>query len=584
MTGKGRSVPGEVVLYLVVACLAAGLRLSRLDWPPLTEDEARQALGAAWRTPAASAHWTPEPDWAPESPTYNALTRWVFQVGGASEALARLVPAFAGVGLALAPLWMRPRLGRGHALMTSFVLAVSPTLVTVSRTAGGESLALFGIGTCLALLLGSEKIGEGRLLGAAVAAGLALGSGAAAFTGCLGLLVAYLGLRVLKRERGAAAGVSGAGRWGRWLSVALVALLLVATSLGTSVTEAAGVADSLAAWLKGWAGRGETPALTALFVLVTFEPLAIVFGVWEGAQRRARGDLLGAGCAMWAVGAVLVALVYPMRTPGSVAWVALPLAVLAGGALARLVDGLMSGWSWMGHGTLTAVLLLFGAMSGVQLSNYASGRGPGGYDLDPAYSLWLSLVLLGVAAVMALLYAGGWSRRLAFESVGVAAGVATLLVSLSMVWRANFAETAASTASLWRSETTGPGLRLLIKTLEGLSQAHTGRIDALPVTTAAPATASMAWQLRSFPRAADAEPGASPEAIVAPEGIVPQGLAAEYLGQTLTVGERRAWVGALPPNPLRWWFTPQAPSEPVRWLLLVRRDLATLGTEPADGS
>lgn len=584
MTGKGSSVPGEVVLYLVVACLAAGLRLSRLDWPPLTEDEARQALGAAWRTAVASAHWTPGAGWAPDSPTYNALTRWVFQLGGASEALARLVPGLAGVGLALAPLWMRPRLGRGHALMTSFVLAVSPTLVTVSRTAGGDSLALFGIGTCLALLLGSEQVGEGRRLGAAMAAGLALGSGAAAFTGCLGLLVAFLGLRALKRERGSPAGASGTGQWGRWLSVALATLLLLATSLGTSVPDAAGVSDSLAAWLKGWTSRGETPALTALFVLVAFELLALVFGVWEGIQRRGRGDLLGAECAMWAVSALLVVLAYPMRTPGSVAWVALPLAVLAGGALARLVDGLMSGWSWMGHGTLTTVLLLFGIMSGVQLSNYASDRGPGGYDINPVFSLWLSLALLGVAAVMAFLYAGAWSRRLALESVGAAAGVATLLVGLSMVWRANFGETAASTASLWRSETTGPGLRLLIKTLEGLSQAHTGRIDALPATTAEPTTASMAWQLRSFPRGATVEPGASPEAIVAPEAIVPQGLAAEYLGQTLTVGERRAWAGALPPNPLGWWFRPQAPAEPVHWLLLVRRDLATLGTEPADGS
>lgn len=583
MTSESRAVRVEVVGYVIVACLAAGLRLAQLNWPPLTEDEARQALGAAWRTPFASPHWSPGEGWSPESPAYVALTRWVFQLGGTSEALARLVPALAGVGLVLTPLWLRPRLGRGPALMTSFVMAISPTLVTVSRSAGGDSLALFGIGACLALLFGSEQVNRSRLLGAAAAAGLALGSGAVVFSACLGLLAAYLGLRGLKRSLRPQwpAGTDGGGRW---LGAAGTTFLLLTTSLGTSLSDAAGVADSLAAWLRGWATAGETRALTVLFLLVALEPLALIFGLWEAARERRQSDSLGAACAVWAGCALLVALAYPMRTPALAAWPVFPLSLLAGRALTRLADGFISNWSWMGHGTLIPVLLLFGFISEMQLSNYASGRGQGGYGLDAEYSLWLAIALLAVAAVITVLYAGGSSRRTAMESAGAAVGVMALLVGMSLMWRVNFAETAGSSANLWRHETAGPGTQLLAKTLQGLSQAHTGRIDALPVTTVAPASASMAWQLRSFPRAANAEPGSSPEVVIAAEGVVPQGLAAEYLGQTLTVGERRGWTGVLPPDPLRGWLTGQAPAQPVRWLLLVRRDLATLGLEPANGS
>ncbi len=423
MTSRSVSVRAEVVLYLVVVCLAAGLRLSRLDWPPLTGGEARQALGAAWRTPGASAHWIPPRDWAPESPAYNALTRWVFQVGGASDSLARLIPALAGVGLVLVPLWMRPRLGRAAALMTSSVLAVSPTLVSVSRTAGGESLAVLGIGACLGLLFGSDRVSQGRMFGAAVAAGLALASGPALFTGCLGVLAAYLGLRLFRRGPRPGLLEIGLGRWGPWLATALAAALLVSTSLGTSVGDSAGVPNALGEWLQGWTVTGDTHALTVLFLLLLFEPLAILFGVGGLAHRRGSADALMTACGAWAVGALFAALAYPMRAPASAAWVVLPLAVLAGRALADLAEGLVSGWSWIGHGTLIPVLVLFAAIAGMQLSNYASGRGPGGYLQNPVISLWLAIAVLGVAAVMAFLYAAGWSSSLAFESVGVAVEV-----------------------------------------------------------------------------------------------------------------------------------------------------------------
>jgi uncharacterized protein (TIGR03663 family) len=56
-----------------------------------------------------------------------------FVAGGASDSAARILPALFGTGLVALPLLLRDRLGRGGALVTAALLAVSPTLLYFSR-------------------------------------------------------------------------------------------------------------------------------------------------------------------------------------------------------------------------------------------------------------------------------------------------------------------------------------------------------------------------------------------------------------------------------------------------------------------
>ncbi len=56
------------------------------------------------------------------------------------------------------------------------------------------------------------------------------------------------------------------------------------------------------------------------------------------------------------------------------------------------------------------------------------------------------------------------------------------------------------------------------------------------------------------------------------------GLQADYVGQELAIGERWAWSGVLPPNPMVWLVRREAAAEIDQWLLLVRVDVATFGT------
>src|SRR5262249_4749357 len=136
----------EAFLYIVIAAAALWLRLAQLGAHPLNDVEAREALAVLRQLRGAA-----DASLEPRSPTYFFFTYFGFLLFGASEATARLWPALAGVGLALAPALYRDQLGRGVALGASVLLALSSTLLAASRSADGTMLAVLA----LALAVGS---------------------------------------------------------------------------------------------------------------------------------------------------------------------------------------------------------------------------------------------------------------------------------------------------------------------------------------------------------------------------------------------------------------------------------------------
>ncbi|MBF8256117.1 MAG: hypothetical protein HW375_1024, partial [Anaerolineales bacterium] len=59
-------------------------------------------------------------------------------------------------------------------------------------------------------------------------------------------------------------------------------------------------------------------------------------------------------------------------------------------------------------------------------------------------------------------------------------------------------------------------------------------------------------------------------------GLEPQ-LRADYLGQSVVIGETWDFAGPVPPDALQWWWRRRVPVVEDPWLLLVRADIATLG-------
>jgi len=134
----------EVAGWAAVLGVAAILRLASLANGPLAPDEAQPAL-AAWRMWLQNA----PPDVGPGVLLIHALAA-SFGLFGASDFVARLPTAMAGLALVAAPLLLRPLLGPVATLAAGALLALSPMLVFGSRHVDPAIL----VPTLLALLVG----------------------------------------------------------------------------------------------------------------------------------------------------------------------------------------------------------------------------------------------------------------------------------------------------------------------------------------------------------------------------------------------------------------------------------------------
>lgn len=564
-----RTISLEAILYLAVGLLAAWLRFGHLDQPPLNDQEAAAALSASEaKFPAAQA--------SVEAPAYRTLTAAAYLAAGEDEAPARTAPALAGLLAAFTPLLLRRRLGRAATLAAVLFLAISPTLWTASRTAGGASLAALGVvAVAFFVIRAAEGAGSNMQL-AAAAGGLALASGPQGLTGLLTLAAGWGTLRFVGRRRSNPHAVglplpTGIGETDRLraLLTAGVVLLALATGLGLFPGGLREVFDGLGQWAANWLQRAGQPAGTVLLQLLAYEPLALTFGAFGAIAALRRGDGLELGLASWVVGALVVLLVYPSRQAADVLWLVVPLSMLAAPRLAGTLSELATArptWVVMGAGSGALALLGF---SYLQLRGYVSG--PNAALEFAGVPALLGLALMGVllAASALMLVAAGWSAALARRLAAGVGAVALLSMSVSAGAALNAAE--PSPSELWREQTGTPGLVVLRESLSTLSEAELGRPRALPVMLGDRPSPSLAWVLRGHPRFSSLDPSVSPPVILVREGGA---LPGEYLGQSLSIGERRAWFGAYPPRLLAWWLTRAGPTEEQRWVLLVRQDVA----------
>ena len=327
----------ERAAYAGIAVLALGLRLYGLGRVPLGPAEAAQAL-PAWAASAGQPY-----DLIGVGPLLFGLQWLLFALFGAGDAVARFWPALAG---GLAPLLfyaLRDRLTRGGALIGGLLWALSGVAVFTGRLGLGDSLVaplalallaavnIWARRTAAAEETGATSAGT-PLRWAAVALGLLLISGPAAYTTLLAGLIAALWWRgalpalwsSLKADR-------------RGVSLAfLVPLVLGATSFFLAPTGLAAAADLLGRWLLGLRpGADAYGTWEILYRLLLSEPLLVGFGIAGLIWALLRRDRFGVWAGMAAGIALLVPLFGRARHPVDLALVVLPLTLLAGPAIAR---------------------------------------------------------------------------------------------------------------------------------------------------------------------------------------------------------------------------------------------------------
>jgi len=602
----------ESGLYLLIGALALALRLFSLGDAPLSLAEAREAL-AAWRFVSASAI-------APVQPTSAALhtlTSLSFLLFGASEFWARFLSALAGTAVAFAPMIFRREMGRGAALMACALSAISPVMLAASRAADGTTLAALSL---LIVIAAIRRADRAPLL-AGIGLGLGLASGprfvSAAAASLLGLTMVVLNQPQIARSIREGIPTFRSQFW-KMLAAAAVTFALFSTAglLNPAGLSAAGAA--LPRWLAGWmlGGAARAPWLAPQMIFA-YEPLLAVMGAgglyvaflseyWHALIERvrqifsARDPALedtfagrGAASLIWreaasamgamAVGAMAFAILYPGREAGDAVWVVVPLAMLAGKALAETFSG-----EWL-EGERDTVISQAGALFVMvvfvyfNLAAYARGATTI-LNAPPDLNLYLALAVTALGVVVTILFAAGWSAQSAVRGAAIALGLATTIGTLGAglaltQWRTG------NPGELWTPTATQRDIRLMVSEIRHTSLRATGKAEdvEIAVVSSSPTDVRdglLGWELRDFTRAryVDSLAGAANSPVViTTDGVSDPALGAAYVGDRFPAQSRPLQADVTARSFVNWWLHRNWPAEFSRAFdLWVRADIHAL--------
>jgi uncharacterized protein (TIGR03663 family) len=548
----------ETALWILVVVIALALRLARLDAAPLNGREARAAM-LAWR--AVTSRGMPEADYSPLLFAANAL---LFFTCGASDALARLWPALAGGGLALAPCLLRRRIGRVGALAAGLYLAISPTMLFTSRQVDGTVLALVG---GMAFLGGVIRFAETEkrawLTLSAVGLALAVTASSSAYGMLAALGLAYLGLSwAWPSEAWARLWRALRPQLGHALAVSLCAGLALSTGLGWNLPGLGVAGGLLAGWFSRF-GPAPNPVASPLAFVFIYEPLALLFGLGGLVDAVRRGHRFGVLLGLWGGLAALSLVLMPGRTLADVLWVVLPLAVLVGLAAESLARGVRAHKAWSSGWLYALVVLVLWGYLYLRLARYVETG-----SSTELLLAWLSLALQGLLAAA---FAMGDRPAVVLRAGVVGVGMVFLGVTLSAGWGVVYARPADPRELLVR-EPTAIEVRDLVETLRDLSWQRTGAATTVPFTFEAAPDSVLAWYLRDFSAARRVESLAglgveeAGPVIVTCQRILPLAEAedAPYAGQDFPL--RRDWDSE-EINCARVWPLPPECRAFVKWLL-----------------
>lgn len=583
----------EVALYILIGAMAAGLRFYALGARPLGESEATQAL-AAWRFLGFEIG-----DLGFDvgySPLLFLGNVFCFFLLGASEAMARLVPALSGMALAVLPCLLRQRLGRHGALVASILLALSPSTLFFSRHLGGEIV----VAACvLAVLVGffgyldSKQPKYAYLTAGALALSLSTAPLIYTFILIFGTFLLLLGLV----DRLADVDMGWSMVLAAWQTakeekdllknsalVLAVVLVLVCTAFLLNFAGLPAALDFLPTWLAQLGPQpGSRPWYYYFQLLVLYEPLILVLGliglVYHYLRQR---DILTTLLLYWTVAAAVIYALAGQKSPGNVLLLVLPLTLLASLLLGRFWDQLAQATAlraqpeglcpvlskacpeprrrveglgtkpqdeaWGAEGLFAAISLPVVVFLAIQLAGYASTG-----QILYLYMALVAFVILPSLAALCWMWLG---QGPALRCVGIILLLVLALLTVSLSVGLNY-HRAVDPREPMVAEATPPGVVDLVTTLERVSSHQEGDPHTIAITVEEATGPVLAWHLRDFGNARFVEQ--SSPSIETPVVITPAEEEEPTLGGSY-VGQRFALQATWNPQGLTW-------PERVRWLL-----------------
>jgi hypothetical protein len=557
----------EHAIYALALAIAIGLRFVLLGTVPLSDFEAGWALQALHITQGLKPAIGP-------NPAYVHLTAVLFSIFGATNFLARFWPALAGTALVLAPWFLRQRIGRLPAILLAFGLALDPGLVAMSHLAGGPMLAV-----CSLVLAALAWIYDRRAL-AGVFAGLALLTGPSLWFGLLGLLLAWaIGSALAKRFAAEAA----EGReeaeleqpapppapqdWRIVIYWGIGTFLVVGSLLFLSPKGLPAFVVSFWEFLRGWVISSGVFSRHLAVALPAYELLPLALGIAGAVRGVLKKDTTSLYLGVWALVAVVLALIYPGRQTADLVWGLLPLWGLAAMELSRHFD--FQGrnlWQVAATTLVVTVFLVFGWLNVASLTNM---------DLSSPLTHtreWLLVAVVFLITLSLLLAGTGWSAAVA-RLGGVWAGVICLTLFSIGLSTGTSGMRQPLTAELWLPNPRAGRVDILLKVANQISELNRGDAAQLPLTILSLKSPSLHWLFRDW-KVTDVDelaPETTPEMIITPPGNVT--LSADYRGEPLVLTETVDWDKASPAEWLTWLVYRQMPVFRDDVDLWVRTDL-----------
>jgi hypothetical protein len=559
----------ERLLYALAMMIAFVLRFINLGSLPLSDYEAGWALQSLHIVqglkPAIDAN-----------PAYVHLTAILFFIFGTTNFLARFIPALAGSLLVASPILFRERIGRIPSLFLAFFLACDPGLLSLSRLAGSSILAITTV-----MFTGVFWL-TGRRTAAGICAALALLSGTGAWLGLLGLLLTWavgLGFKAEAVAKDDDAELNADPKEkpvkpALWKTLAgpigwaAGILLFVGTLFLLSPKGLGGMFSALTGFVSGWWTPSGVPVTRVITALFAYELMPFVFGIVAVVRGAVKRDALSLRLGVWALAALLLALAYPARQVGNLAWMSIPLWVLSAMELSRHVDFENADrWQFCGVTVLLIAILTFAWFDFTGVAGTALDAGTGRLRLT---------ILLGVLLLLALillLVSTGWSQNLARLSGVWAAVIFFSVFTLGAATGAGGLRL-PRTVELWPPSPQIMDADLLIQTADQISDWNKGAVESLSVSISGIDSPALLWLFRDWmivgsTTVSTDEP---PAMIVTPVGVEPT-LAQAYRGEAFRWRQTPDWANAGIAGWTKWLVRRTFPTQEENIVLWVRTDV-----------
>jgi uncharacterized protein (TIGR03663 family) len=543
----------EAALYFLIAILAAGMRILALGARPMQEAEASQAF-ASWLFSQGE-----EPKGY--SPLLLTGVSILFSLFGASEFTARLPPAIFGTALVLSPLLLRHRLGRVGALISSFMLAISPSTLFFSRFLGSEIFVTAGaLGLVCGLFGYLDEPKPNYLHMSSVALALLLSAGPGAYTFLLAIGAFVLAAKFFISEKELSA-IEAAFRRAKEEGLLkkctitfAIAFLLISTCFLLNLGGLGESAENLADWIASFKPKADGhPWYYHLQILSIYELMILAFGLGGFIYFWRKRNVFTTFLAYWAGVAFLVYIFAGGRRPGDVLLILVPLTLSAGRFIGHLVEEMLTYASWEREGVFLGLSLLISVYLFLMLAGYAA-TGKQNY-------LWMVFLIFFLLAVFVIIYSTYFGSALMLRTGGSSLALVLLIVTIGLSCNLNYSRSSDPRELIVASPTSN-GVLDMVETLKRISAQREGDPYTLALTVHEGAGQVLFWYLRNFPEARFVEglgPDVKTPVVITPYDLKPS-LGGQYFGQDFVI--RKSWRldGLSGFEILRWLIYRKAPT------------------------